>query len=110
MGTSTHGEPEGSRFRAVLDLTGVESGQPRLAVDLGLDAPVAEDSPLAGPLALVRGAIGLLTGVQNSERGREQDHRQAERQLTGRPRPATPARTPRSPKRGRGGREPGLHR
>ena len=49
-GEDFHREPEGSRLKIELDLTGIESAFPKTSINIGMETPVAEGG-LLEPLA-----------------------------------------------------------
>ena len=106
MGKDTSGEPDGSRLRATLDLTDIESPRPRLVAGLTFETPVGEESPagslLTEPLALVREAVRQFKDNRDARRDRDRSGIQAEKRLVGKPNATGITRTPRPRFGGRG--------
>ena len=104
MSKDTSGEPEGSRLRATLDLTDIESHCPRLVAGLTFETPVGEESPagslLTEPLALVREAVRQFKDNRDARPDRKR--MEAGKRLVNEHRPTGPSRTPRPSKHGRG--------
>ena len=101
-GKDPYCEPEESRLRAELDLTGIESPRPRLAVGLTFETPVREDSPLTAiasePLALVQEAVRQF----NSHRDRDRNRIEPGKRLVREQKPTGASHAPRPQKHGRG--------
>ena len=68
-GEDFHGEPEGSRFKIELDLTGIESAFPKTSINIGMETPVTGGS-LLEPLA-TRSLAALAALVRENIENRD---------------------------------------